>query len=338
MSEATGYEAKTIHRLLEYSPKKAAFQKNDEYPLDCDLLIVDEFSMVDCILMHHLLKAVPVNATFIMVGDVNQLPSVGAGNVLNDIISSGVVPVVELNEIFRQAQQSSIIVNAHKINAGIVPSFKPSNDQLDDFYFFEREDPEDALKLVLELVKDRIPSKFGFDPIDDIQVLTPMHKGSIGAGNLNTELQTVLNPTGREMTRGGRTFRVNDKVMQIKNNYDKEVFNGDIGRITKIDQEAQEVSIFIDGREVDYDFTDLDEVVLAYAVSVHKAQGSQYPVVIIPVHTQHYVLLQRNLIYTGITRGRKLVVLVGTKKALAIAVKNNKTQMRYTRLKKRLEG
>jgi len=274
---------------------------------------------------------VPLHATFIMVGDVNQLPSVGAGNVLNDIISSGVVPVVELNEIFRQAQQSSIIVNAHRINAGIIPSFKPSNDKLDDFYFLEREDPEEALKLILELVKDRIPNKFGFDPIDDIQVLTPMHKGSIGAGNLNTELHAALNPSGREMTRGGRSFRVHDKVMQIKNNYDKEVFNGDIVRILMIDQETQQMTILFDGRKVDYDFTDLDEVVLAYAVSIHKAQGSQYPVVIIPVHTQHYVLLQRNLIYTGITRGRKLVVLVGTRKALAIAVKNNKTQMPYTR-------
>jgi exodeoxyribonuclease V alpha subunit len=273
MSEATGYEAKTIHRLLDYSPKKAGFQKDDEHPLDCDLLVVDEFSMVDCILMHYLLKAVPLHATFIMVGDVNQLPSVGAGNVLNDIISSGVVPVVELNEIFRQAQQSSIIVNAHKINNGILPSFKASNEKLDDFYFLQREDPDDALKLILELVKDRIPNKFGFDPIDDIQVLTPMHKGSIGAGNLNAELQAALNPDGREMTRGGRSFRVNDKVMQIKNNYDKEVFNGDIGRILMIDQETQQVTIVFDGREVCYDFTDLDEVVLAYAVSVHRRKA-----------------------------------------------------------------
>jgi exodeoxyribonuclease V alpha subunit len=336
MSEATGYEAKTIHRLLEFSPKKVGFQKNEEEPLDCDLLIVDEFSMVDCILMHHLLKAIPPRATFIMVGDVNQLPSVGAGNVLNDVISSGAVPVVELNEIFRQAQQSSIIVNAHKINAGIVPSFKSTEGELDDFYFIQREEPEDVLKLILDLVKDRIPDKFGFDPIDDIQVLTPMHKGTVGAGNLNSQLQDMLNPSESDVTRGGRSFRVRDKVMQIRNNYDKEVFNGDIGRIVKIDREAQELTISFDGRDVDYDFADLDEVVLAYAVSVHKAQGSQYPVVVIPVHTQHYVLLQRNLIYTGITRGRKLVVLVGTKKALAIAVKNNKTQRRYTRLKTRL--
>ncbi|NTV57898.1 MAG: ATP-binding domain-containing protein [Deltaproteobacteria bacterium] len=252
------------------------------------------------------------------------------------VISSGAVPVVELNEIFRQAQQSSIIVNAHKINAGIVPSFKPTEGELDDFYFIQREEPEDVLKLILDLVKDRIPKKFGFDPIDDIQILTPMHKGTVGAGNLNTQLQDILNPSGNDVTRGGRSFRVSDKVMQIRNNYDKEVFNGDIGRIVKIDQEAQEVTISFDGREVDYDFADLDEVVLAYAVSVHKAQGSQYPVVVIPVHTQHYALLQRNLIYTGITRGRKLVVMIGTKKALAIAVKNNKTQKRYTRLTKRL--
>jgi exodeoxyribonuclease V alpha subunit len=338
MSEATGYEAKTIHRLLEYSPKKAGFQKNDEYPLNCDLLIVDEFSMVDCVLMHHLLKAIPSHATFIMVGDVNQLPSVGAGNVLNDVISSGAVPVVELNEIFRQAQQSSIIMNAHKINAGIVPSFKPAEGELDDFYFIQREEPEEVLQVILELLKDRIPNRFGFDPIDDIQVLTPMHKGTVGAGNLNAELQNELNPSGDDVTRWGRSFRVRDKVMQIKNNYDKEVFNGDIGRVSKIDQESQELTISFDGREVDYDFADLDEVVLAYAVSVHKAQGSQYPVVVIPVHTQHYALLQRNLIYTGITRGRKLVVMVGTRRALSIAVKNNKTQKRYTRLTQRLIG
>ena len=338
MSEATGYEARTIHRLLEYSPKKAGFQKNEEHPLECDLLIVDEFSMVDCILMHHLLKAIPSHAAFIMVGDIYQIPSVGAGNVLNDIISSGTVRVVELNEIFRQARQSSIIVNAHRINSGVVPSFKPSDGELNDFFFIHKEDPEEVVQLILELVKDRIPSRFGFDPVDNVQVLTPMHKGTVGAENLNAQLQNVLNPSENDVTRWGRSFRVRDKVMQIKNNYDKGVFNGDIGRITGIDHEAQEMTISFDGREVDYDFADLDEVVLAYAVSVHKAQGSQYPAVVIPVHTQHYMLLQRNLIYTGITRGRKLVVMVGTLKALAIAVKNNKTQKRYTRLAGRLRG
>ena len=253
--------------------RRPVSKKMNEHPLDCDLLIVDEFSMVDCILMHHLLKAIPPYAIFIMVGDVNQLPSVGAGNVLNDIISSEKVPVVELNEIFRQAQQSSIIVNAQKINNGVVPSFKPSEGELDDFFFIHKEEPEEVLQLILELVKDRIPNRFGFDPIDDVQVLAPMHKGTVGAGNLNAQLQNLLNPSETEVTRWGRSFRVRDKVMQIKNNYDKEVFNGDIGRITGIDEESQELTILFDGREVDYDFADLDEVVLAYAVSVHKARA-----------------------------------------------------------------
>ena len=336
MSETTGHEAKTIHRMLEYSIGKGGFQKNDENPLDCDLLIVDEASMIDTILMHHLLKAIPPEATFILVGDVNQLPSVGAGNVLKDIISSGSVPVVELNEIFRQAKESLIIVNAHKINNGVLPSFRPSRDKLDDFYFIEREDPEEVLKIILELTKERIPTKFGFDPVDDIQVITPMHRGTVGAGNLNIELQKVLNPVEDGVVRGNRNFRINDKVMQIKNNYDKEVFNGDIGRIKRIDLENQEVIICFDGRDIPYDYTDLDEVVLAYAVSVHKSQGSEYPAVVIPILTQHYILLQRNLIYTGVTRGRKLVIIVGTRKALAIGVKNDKTRKRYTYLRHRL--
>ena len=335
MSETTGHEAKTIHRMLEYSIKKGGFQKNDEYPLDCDLVIVDEASMIDTILMHHLLKAIPPKATFILVGDVNQLPSVGAGNVLRDIIASGAVPVVELNEIFRQAKESLIIVNAHKINHGILPSLKPSGPK-DDFYFIEQEDPEEVLRIILELVKERVPRRFGLDPVDDIQVLTPMHRGTVGAGNLNAELQKALNPGQDGVIRGNRNFRINDKVMQVKNNYDKEVFNGDIGRITRIDPENQEVTISFDGRDVPYDFTDLDEIILAYAVSVHKSQGSEYPAVIIPILTQHYVLLQRNLIYTGVTRGRKLVVIAGTRKALAIGVKNDKTEKRYTYLRYRL--
>ena len=336
MSEATGHEAKTIHRMLEYSIQKGGFQKNDEHPLKCNLLIIDEASMIDTILMHHLLKAIPPDATFILVGDVNQLPSVGAGNVLQDIIGSGAVKVVGLNEIFRQAQESSIIVNAHKINSGTVPSLKPSGKKLDDFYFIEQEDPEEVLKIILDLAKERIPKRFRFDPLDDIQVLTPMHRGTVGAGNLNVELQKALNPGEDVVTRGGRNFRLNDKVMQIRNNYDKEVFNGDIGRISWIDTETQEVTISLDGREVAYEYSDLDEVVLAYAISVHKSQGSEYPAVIIPVLTQHYVLLQRNLIYTAVTRGRKLVVMVGTRKALAIGVKNDKTQKRYTYLRYRL--
>jgi exodeoxyribonuclease V alpha subunit len=321
--------------MLEYSIQKGGFQKNEESPLKCDLLVIDEASMIDTILMHHLLKAIPKEATFILVGDVNQLPSVGAGSVLNDIISSAALPVVELNEIFRQAKESQIIVNAHRINNGQMPKLDFSSKET-DFYFIEKEDPEEVLQIILELVKKRVSKKFGFDPLDDIQVLTPMHRGTVGAGNLNSELQEMLNPGEGGLLRGTRTFRVNDKVMQIKNNYDKEVFNGDIGKISRIDFENQEISITFDGRSVDYDYTDLDEIVLAYAVSVHKSQGSEYPAVIIPILTQHYMLLQRNLIYTAVTRGRKLVVIVGTRKALAIGVKNNKTEKRYTYLRHRL--
>jgi len=336
MSEATGCEAKTIHRMLEFHLQKGGFQKNEDDPLECDLLILDEASMIDTLLMHHLLKAVPPQATLILVGDVNQLPSVGPGNVLKDIIASGAVPVVELKEIFRQAQDSAIIVNAHRINQGYLPELKKPVEGFTDFYFIEQNEPEDILNTLLVLVKDRIPNRFRLDPVDDIQVLSPMHRGLIGAGNLNQELQSTLNPGEGGLVRGGRAFRVNDKVMQIRNNYDKEVYNGDIGRITRIDHEIQEVKVNMDGREVDYQFSDMDEVVLAYAVSVHKSQGSEYPAVIVPVHTQHYMLLQRNLLYTAVTRGKHLVVLVGTKKALAIAVKNDKTQKRFTRLRERL--
>ncbi|MGD8981479.1 MAG: ATP-dependent RecD-like DNA helicase [Desulfobacterales bacterium] len=335
MSETTGHEARTIHRLLEYSFAKGGFQKNEEKPLDCDLLILDEASMIDTILMHHLIKAVPIFATFILVGDVNQLPSVGAGNVLNDIIASGTISVVELNEIFRQARESRIIVNAHKINSGILPTFEddvPGN----DFYFIHQEDPEKVLGIILELTKERIPKRFGLDPVDDIQVLTPMHKGVVGAGNLNTELQKSLNPFQQEIARGNRNFRINDKVMQIRNNYDKEVFNGDIGRIIRIRPDEDEITVMFDGREIPYAFYELDELVLAYAVSVHKSQGSEYPAVVVPVLTQHYMLLQRNLIYTAVTRGRDLVVMVGTRKALAIGVNNDKTKKRFTNLRYRM--
>jgi len=335
MSETTGHEAKTIHRLLEYSRAKGGFQRGDKNPLECDLLIVDEASMIDTVLMHHLLKAVPVDATFILVGVVNQLPSVGAGNVLQDIISSGRVPVVELNEIFRQSRQSRIVVNAHKINNGIVPNVEASHPE-DDFYFIEQEDPEKAVEMILKIVKSRIPDRFGYNPVDDIQVLTPMHRGIVGAGNLNRELQKALNTETEGISQGNRSFLKGDKVMQIRNNYDKEVFNGDIGRIKDIFYENQEVVICFDGRDLIYDYSELDEIVLAYAVSVHKAQGSEYPVVVFPVMTQHYMLLQRNLIYTAITRGKKLVVMIGTRKALAIGVNNSKPRKRYTRLKYRL--
>jgi len=337
MSEATGYGAKTIHRMLEYNISETGFQRNEEDPLECDVLILDEASMIDTILMHHLLKAVPREAKLILVGDVNQLPAVGAGNVLKDIIASTTLPVVELNEIFRQAQESSIIINAHRINQGMFPVLNKSNQELDDFYFIQQEDPEKVLELLIELVNKRIPDRFGFDPVDSIQVITPMRRGIVGTNNLNKELQQSLNPTGQLIERGGRSFRINDKVMQIRNNYDKEVFNGDMGRIVKIDDEMREVTILIDDRHVLYDYSELDEIVLAYAVSVHKSQGSEYPVVVMPILTQHYILLQRNLLYTGVTRGKKLVVLIGSRKALAIAVRNNKTQARFTYLDERLK-
>ena len=336
MSEATGHEAKTIHRLLSYSFKKGGFQKDDKNPLECDVLIVDEASMLDTVLMHHLLKAVPPEATLILVGDIHQLPSVGAGAVLSDIIASNMIPVVSLNEIFRQARTSQIIVNAHRINHGQMPFLKSGDPPSSDFYFIEQEDPDKVLNTILRLVTDRIPARFGLDPINDIQVLTPMHRGTVGAGNLNIALQKALNPGQEGIVRGGRTFCVHDKVMQIRNDYDREVFNGDIGRILSINPDEQKVCIHFDGREVYYEYADLDEITLAYAVSVHKSQGSEYPAIILPMLTQHYMLLQRNLIYTAVTRGRKLVVMVGASKALRIGVHNNKTEKRFTLLKERL--
>ncbi|MGD8993483.1 MAG: ATP-dependent RecD-like DNA helicase, partial [Desulfobacterales bacterium] len=338
MSEMTGHTAKTIHRLLEYSIHKLGFQRHEKNPLDCEVLIVDEASMIDTVLMYHLLKAVPAATSCIFVGDVNQLPSVGPGNVLNDMIASGSVAVVELTEIFRQAKSSRIIVNAHKINAGELPHIGQSkiSDPQNDFYFIEQEDPQKVLEVILELAHTRISQRFGFDAIDDIQVLTPMHKGVVGAVNLNNQLQTVLNPASGGIVRGDRTFRVNDKVMQIRNNYDKEVFNGDIGRISAIQPEERQITVCFDNRQITYDFGELDEMVLAYAVSVHKSQGSEYPVVILPILTQHYILLQRNLIYTAVTRGRQLVVMVGSRRALAIGVNNNQIKRRFSRLCYRL--
>ena len=275
MSEATGHKARTVHRLLEYSFKNGGFQKNDQQPLDCDLLVLDEASMMDTILMHHLLKAVPLRAALVLVGDVNQLPSVGAGNVLQDIMASGSVPVVVLNKIFRQARTSRIIVNAHRINQGRMPYWDAAGKQT-DFYFIEQEDPERVVATVIKLVAERIPARFNLDPIDDVQVLTPMHKGLVGATNLNLRLQTALNPGSGGIVRGSRNFRINDKVMQIRNNYDKEVYNGDIGRIVDLSPESGDLQAAFDGRRVTYDHADLDEMVLAYAVSVHKSQGSEY--------------------------------------------------------------
>jgi exodeoxyribonuclease V alpha subunit len=337
MNEATGWGAKTIHRLLEYSPHKGGFKKDQDDPLEADVVIIDETSMVDTLLMHHLLKAIPSHAHVILVGDVDQLPSVGPGNVLKDIIKSGRFTVVTLTEIFRQAQESMIVVNAHKVNQGQLPVIKEiDKPEETDFRFIQEEDPEKILQNILDLCSERIPGQYRFHPLREIQVLAPMHKGTIGVTNLNIELQKRLNPGPSGITRGVWNFRLGDKVMQVVNNYDKDVFNGDIGWISKIDSEEREVVIDFDGRPVPYDYSDLDEITLAYAVSVHKSQGSEYPVVILPVVTQHYLLLQRNLIYTGITRAKKRVVLIGTKKALAIAVRNNKPQRRYTLLSERL--
>ena len=343
MTEATGHEAKTIHRMLEYTGSSMAggdFMKNETNTLDCDLLVVDEASMIDQILFHHLLKAIPKDASVVFVGDVDQLPSVGPGNVLKDIIDSGVCPVVHLKEIFRQGEESMIVVNAHKINSGEMPCFddKSNGTSPCDFYFIEQNDPDKALEIIKELVTLRIPQKFGFDPVKDIQVLTPMHRGSVGTTRLNSELREVLNiQHGSKVQRMGRIVQEGDKVMQIRNNYEKDVYNGDIGTVLRIDGEESKVIVEMDSGRVSYDFSELDELIHAYAVSIHKSQGSEYPAVVIPIMTQHYMMLQRNLLYTGITRGKKLVVLVGTKKAVAIAVKNDKTRKRYTRLAGRLK-
>jgi exodeoxyribonuclease V alpha subunit len=337
MSEATGWEAKTIHRLLEYSPQKGTFKKDQGDPLEADGVVIDEASMIDTVLMYHLLKATPSQAHLILVGDVDQLPSVGPGNVLRELIDSGLFTVVRLKEIFRQARESMIVVNAHRVNEGEFPIVK-GGDQGDssDFHFIEEEDPEKILDRILTLCRESLPGRYGFHPIRDIQVLTPMYRGIIGATHLNDELQKDLNPHGQPITLGSRTFKLGDKVMQIVNNYEKDVFNGDIGWVSKIDQEEREIRIDFEGRSVSYDFSEFDEVVLAYAISVHKSQGSEYPAVILPVSTQHFLLLQRNLIYTGMSRARKLVVLIGTSKALAMAIKNNQPQRRFTHLSGRL--
>ena len=332
MTEATGFEAKTIHRLLEVDPKGGGFKRETDNPLDCDLLVIDETSMVDVLLMQALLKAVPDNAALLIVGDIDQLPSVGPGQVLADIIASGAVPVVRLTEIFRQAAQSRIITSAHKINQGSIPDLgKPEGDS--DFYFVKADDPETAVPRIIDLVKTRIPQRFGLDPIRDIQVLCPMNRGGVGARSLNIELQAALNPAGeRKVERFGWTFAPGDKVMQIENDYDKEVYNGDIGYIDDVDPDAGELTASFDGRAVIFGFGELDTLVPAYAATIHKSQGSEYPAVVIPVMTQHYTMLQRNLLYTGVTRGKRLVILVGQKKAVAIAVKNVSGRRRWSKL------
>ena len=332
MTEATGFPAKTIHRLLETDPRAGGFKRNQENPIECDLLVIDETSMVDVVLMQALLAAMPGHAALLIVGDIDQLPSVGPGQVLADIIGSGSVPVVRLTEIFRQAAESRIIVNAHRVNQGLMPDLaRPEGDS--DFYFVPADDPETAAARVVELVKSRIPRRFGLDSIRDIQVLCPMNRGGVGARSLNIELQAALNPAGeKKVERFGWTFAPGDKVMQIENDYDKDIFNGDIGYIDNVDPEVAELTASFDGRQITFLFGELDSLVPAYAATIHKSQGSEYPAVVIPLQTQHYTMLQRNLLYTGITRGKKLVVLVGQKKAIAIAVKNVAGRRRWSKL------
>jgi exodeoxyribonuclease V alpha subunit len=333
MQEATGKEAKTIHRLLEFAPG-TGFVRNAENPLEVEAIIVDEISMVDVLLMNSLLRAIPISASVVLVGDIDQLPSVGPGSILKDVIESGVVPVVTLNEIFRQAKTSRIVTNAHGINSGGMPDLENQRDG--DFFFMEVGDPEEVAATISDLCKSRLPKSYGFNPLEDIQVLSPMHRGEAGAQGLNERLQDALNPNGTELIRSGIRYRDGDKVMQIRNNYDKDVFNGDIGRIQAIDQTEQEVLVHFGERSATYEFGELDELALAYAITVHKSQGSEFRAVVVPITTQHYVMLQRNLIYTAITRARELVVMIGTKKALGIAVKNNAVALRNTTLVDRL--
>ncbi|MCB1109512.1 MAG: ATP-dependent RecD-like DNA helicase [Chlamydiia bacterium] len=330
MSEITGKKAFTIHSLLEFDFNEGGFKRNRDNPLTARLLIIDEASMIDTLLMYNLLKAIPDETRIIFIGDIDQLPSVGPGNVLKDMIYSESLPVSRLKWIFRQGKGSRIVANAHRINAGYFP--ETEHEQGSDFAFFSVESPEEILAKIIELIETHIPNRFPFNPIDDIQVLSPMKKGIIGTDNLNHALQQRLNPQALHLVRMGRHFNLHDKVMQIRNNYDKKVYNGDVGRITAINQEEQELTVTFDGKEVVYDFCDIDELMLAYAVSIHKYQGSECPCVIIPVHTSHFKLLFRNLLYTGITRGKKLVILLGTKKALAIAVKTDNVKTRYTGL------
>ena len=332
MSEATGMEAKTIHRLLEYNPQDG-YKRNDENPLEGDALIVDECSMIDILLMNNLLKAVPVGMRLVFVGDIDQLPSVGAGNVLRDVIDSQRIPVVRLVRIFRQAQKSRIVMNAHTINQGRFPD--TSNGRDTDFFFMREDDPERAAETIVRLVKERLPRAYRESP-DRIQVLTPMQRGVVGAANLNLLLQQALNPSGPSLGRGGYTYRQGDRVMQLRNNYAKEVFNGDLGYIREVDTEERMLTVDFDGKKVEYDVTELDELTLAYATTIHKAQGSEYPIVVMPVLMTHFVMLQRNLIYTGITRAKKICVLLGAAKALAYAVRNVSVLKRNTSLRERL--
>ncbi len=342
LSETTGMVAKTIHRLLAWDPHTGKFKHNEFAPLTGDVFVIDETSMVDLSLGAQTLRAIPKHASLLLVGDVDQLPSVGPGSVLRDVIDSGAVAVCRLTEVFRQAAASEIITNAHRINEGQMPDLSaqasPPSRPATDFYFVRADEPERGVELIVEMVRNRIPSRFGHDPLEDIQVITPMHRGLLGARNLNAVLQDRLNPDSPGVERYGQTYRVGDKVMQTVNNYDKDVYNGDSGRIVSVDIEKGELAVRFDSRCVEYDIRELDELSLSYAITVHKSQGSEYPVVIVPIHTQHYVMLQRNLLYTAITRSRKLVVLVGTEKAVAIAVKRMSSTRRITTLRQRLQA
>jgi exodeoxyribonuclease V alpha subunit len=337
LTETTGREAKTIHRLLEFEPALGGFKRDAHNPLDLDLLVVDEASMVDLVLMNHLLRAVPPHACVVLVGDVDQLPSVGPGRVLGDLIDSKAVAVVRLTEVFRQAGQSWIVRAAHAVKHGDIPEPAPAG--RGDFYFVEASSPQAVIERIVTMVRERIPARFGLDPVRDVQVLSPMNRTELGTQALNLHLQQVLNPPrgGPEVQRFGSTFRAGDKVMQTQNNYTKEVFNGDVGRIVRIDENEREVVVDFDGRGVPYDFGELDEITLAFAISIHKSQGSEYPAVLVPLHTQHFVMLQRNLLYTGLTRGKQLVVLVGNRKALEMAVGRQDTSRRYSALCRRLQ-
>lgn len=340
LSESTGHAAKTIHRLLEIDPSNGKFRRGRYRPIDCGLLVVDEASMVDVELMAALLQALPAEGSLLLIGDADQLPSVGPGQVLRDLIDSGAVPVARLREIFRQADNSRIVRNAHRVNRGYLPELESRSDQLSDFYFVPAEDAEDGQRKVVEIVAGRIGRRFGLDPVRDVQVLSPMNRGPLGVRTLNVTLQAVLNPAPEsgavEVERFGWKYRAGDKVMQTENDYDKDVFNGDLGRIQSIDPGAEKMTIVFDGRPVEYRFSDLDRLMLAYAVTVHKSQGSEYPAVVVPISTHHYVMLRRNLLYTAITRGRKLVVIVGQKWALQKAVEEASDLRRYSTLREQL--
>jgi exodeoxyribonuclease V alpha subunit len=340
LSEATAMEATTIHRLLEFQPQSGTFARGRENPLDTDVLVVDEASMVDTLLARSLLAAVRTGAQLVLVGDVDQLPSVGPGAVLGDVIASDAATVIRLTEIFRQAAQSKIVVSAHRINRGELPELDGAPDGGSDFYFISREEPLAAQSTIVELVAERIPARFGLDPIADIQVLAPMHRGELGTGALNRALQERLNPSREpELVRGERAFRRGDKVMQLRNDYDRNVFNGDIGVIAAVDLDAGMARVdFGDGRVTTYERGELDQLVHAYAVSVHKSQGSEYPAVVIPLVTQHFMMLQRPLLYTAVTRGKRLVVLVGSRRAVALAVKNADATRRNTWLAERVRA